>query len=323
MENPSPSASPAISILVVGYNSADLIAKCLGSIPAACQQHSYEVLFVDQGDGSTERVVEASFPSVSILESRGNLGFAGGNNLLASQADGAFLLLLNPDVELLPGSIDALMDGVSRHPDASAWGGVTLDRDGKPDVGNTVHVPSLSVMASRIVGRSSAGIGADETFANDESAESLSGGFVLIERGAWDAANGLDERYFLYCEEVDLFYRLAQRGHSFWRIADARAFHDIGHGETHSPTRNLYGAAGVMQFARLHWGRGRQISAALLIWLGALVRYLAGSILRFGSARFRRLADANRALVLRPGAWCFGYDERKGLLVKLGVRQPR
>ena len=65
----------------------------------------------------------------------------------------------------------------------------------------------------------------------------LSGGFVLIDRKAWQHGDGLDERYFLYCEEVDFFYRLGQHGHSFMRVAEARAVHDIGHGQVFSPMR--------------------------------------------------------------------------------------
>ena len=312
---------PDVSILVVGYNSADLIERCLSSIPGACTRYTLEILFVDQGDGSTEAIVQAYFPNVRVVPSRGNLGFAGGNNLLARAAIGANLLLLNPDVELLPMAIDALLDARKRYPEASAWGGVTLDRNGLPDVGNTVHVPSLREMASRLIGRSSAALKQGQTFTQDEPAHVLSGGFVMIERSAWDEAGGLDQRFFLYCEEVDLFYRLQLRGHNFWRVAQARAHHDIGHGEVASPTRALYRSAGIMQFARLHWSRPRQWLAFLLIWLGAAQRFVIGSVLASRGARFRALRDGHRTLATMPGHWRFGYDPKRGLLARLNRGQ--
>ncbi|MFU7527432.1 glycosyltransferase family 2 protein [Qipengyuania sp. ASV99] len=316
----SRSAAPDVSIMIVGYNSANVIDRCVASIAPACTGHSYETLLVDQGDGQTAALVAARFPEVAIIPSRGNIGFAAGNNLLAAAARGKYLLLLNPDVELTFEAVDRLLEAAGRHSEASAWGGITLDRSGAPDVGNTVHVPSLGEMVSRVTGRSSAGLRAGARFDTDERAEVLSGGFVLISRSAWDEAGGLDERYFLYCEEVDFFYRLAQRGHSFWRIADARAYHDIGHGEVGSPMRMLYRAAGTMQFARIHWPRWRETAAFLLIWIGALQRYGIGTLLGRWRAHFRAIALSNRQLALRPDVWRHGYDPQRGLLAKLAQK---
>lgn len=313
--------SPNVSILVVGYNSAALIRNCLNSVAAACTRFAYEILFVDQGDGTTEAVVRADFPDVRIVPSEGNLGFAGGNNLLARFATGTNLLLLNPDVELHPGSIDALLDASERYADGSAWGGVTLDRNGDPDVGNTVHVPSLREMASRLVGRSRVALRSEQTFEQDEPAKVLSGGFVMIARSAWDEAGGLDQRFFLYCEEVDLFYRLYLAGHRFWRIGKARANHDIGHGEAASPMRVVYLTSGIMQFARLHWSKPRQLAAFVLIWLGAVQRFAIGALMSPVGRRFKVLRDSNRLLATRPNYWRFGYDPKRGLLARLKRNQ--
>ena len=308
---------PEVSILIVAYNSQAIIGDCLASIPAGCMQHSYEVLLVDNGDGSTQACVAAEFPDVIIVPSQGNVGFAAGNNLLAAQARGRFLLLLNPDVILKPGAVDQLRAAASTYAEASAWGGVTLDRDDRPDLGNTVHVPSLREMASRTLGRSFASttgmIGVDK----DAQVEALSGSFVMFARSAWDEVGGLDERYFLYCEEVDLFYRLAQRGHSFWRIGCARGFHDIGHGEALSGTRMLYRAAGNMQFARLHWSPARQLLAFILLWLGAWQRYVVGALIGRWHQRLGIVGESHRLLALRPWQWRYGYDPRRGLRARL------
>jgi GT2 family glycosyltransferase len=317
MSTHSTLARPDVSILVVAYNSADLIEKCINSIDKACERFGYEVLMVDNGDGSTQELVAKCFPNVKIVPSQGNVGFAAGNNWLARKAKGRFLLLLNPDVELKANAVDILLEASSEYPSASAWGGVTLDATGVPDVGNTVHVPSLREMASRVLGRSIAGLTEGKTFDTDEQASTLSGGFVLISRFAWDEAGGLDERYFLYCEEVDFFYRLGLNGHSFWRIADARAHHDIGHGQVVSPMRALYQAAGIMQFARLHWGPAHKFSAFILMWLAAWQRFVVGSLLKRRGLRFAALAKSNRRLALSPNDWRFGYDPQRGLLAKL------
>lgn len=312
-----PPSAPLISIMIVAYNSASVIRACLESIPAACTQHIYEVLLIDNGDGSTEQLVGQAFPDVRIVPSKGNVGFAAGNNAIAAEARGPYLLLLNPDVEMKPGALDRLMGGAVAHAEAAAWGGVTLDRNDQPDLGNTVHIPSLKEMASRVVGRSIAAAQPAKGIESDAPVEVLSGSFVMFSRAAWDEVGGLDERYFLYCEEVDLFFRLARRGHTFWRIAESRARHDIGHGEAHSPKRELYLNAGVMQFARLHWTKPDQALAFLCIWLSALGRFISGSVLARVSTRAARISQKNRFVALYPNYWRFGYDTERGLLTRL------
>jgi len=317
LDENSNAPAPHVSIMVVAYNSATIIAACLRSIAHACTRHTYEVLLVDNGDGSTEAFVKANFPDVRIAPSRGNVGFAGGNNILAEHARGAYLLLLNPDVELKPGAVDLLLDAASAYPEAAAWGGVTLDRNDRPDLGNTVHVPSLAEMASRTIGTSSAARSEIEGVDTDTKVGVLSGSFVMFSRAAWDEVGGLDDRYFLYCEEVDLFYRLAQRGYSFWRIGQARAYHDIGHGEALNAKRMLYRAAGNMQFARSHWSKPRQFLAFLFTWIGAWQRLIAGRLLGRWRPRIALVGESHRDIALRPGYWGYGYDPVRGLLAKL------
>lgn len=306
-----------VSILIVAYNSAAIISACLGSIPDACKSYNYEVLLVDNGDGTTEALVAENYPWVRIVPSKGNIGFAAGNNLLAASAQGRHLLLLNPDVELKSEAIDRLLDATKTYPTASAWGGVTLDRDDRPDLGNTVHAPSLREMASRVMGRSLAAtaplVGVDE----DAPVAVLSGSFAMFTRQAWDEVGGLDERYFLYCEEVDLFYRLAQRGHTFWRIANSRANHDVGHGDILSPTRELYLNAGVVQFTRLHWCRSDAFAARILILTFSLQRYLLGKVFGWRSRNLANLSKRQRLVALYPHYWWNGYDPERGLLARM------
>ena len=317
-------ATPLLSILVVAYNSAALIADCIASVPSACRRHRFEILLVDNGDGSTEVLVAEQFPEVRIIPSRGNIGFAAGNNLLAQHAKGDHLLLLNPDMVLHEGAIDALFKGAAAYPDAGAWGGVTVDRNGQPDTGNAIPVPSLAEFASAALGRSLQENLPTERLAQDATVPVLMGGFVMFPRSVWDAVDGLDERYFLYCEEVDLFRRLSQRGYAFWRIAAARGFHHAGHGDGSSPMRVLYHAAGTMQFVRIHWSPIAAGLAFLLVWIGAMERFLAGRILGRFIPRLQSRERAYRLVALRPGLWMRGYDKRSGLLVKLEKqRKPR
>lgn len=314
---------PAVSILVVAYNSLAHIDECLGAIPAACAQHGYEVLLIDNGDGSTEAHVRQSFPGVRIVESRGNIGFAAGNNLLASHAAADFYLLLNPDMTLSPGAVDALLAASKAHPDAAALGGVSLGHDGKPDTGNALAVPTIAELLSVALGRSAKGSAPIEGLDRDAEVDVVMGGLVLLRKSAWEQAGGLDERFFLYCEEVDLFYRLRKMGHGIWRIPAATGVHDAAHGQAYSPRRQLFRLTGIMEFARHHWSLPRVWLAALLIWVAAVVRSAAGSILGGARPRLRKLGEANRLVALRPGLWFHGYHPERGLMAQLAKNEVK
>ena len=307
----------AVSILIVGYNSTDFIERCIASIGPAISADKYQVLLVDNGDGSTEALVKDTFPEVQIIESRGNIGFAGGNNLLAAHAKAPFLLLLNPDMTLEPGSLDALLKGAQQHRDAAAWGGVTVDARGEPDSGNAIAMPSMLEFASVALGHSLVGSRPIEGVREDCLTDVLVGGFVMFDRTAWQEVGGLDERFFLYCEEVDLFYRLAAKDHTFWRIAKARGHHAIAHGVSFSPTRLMYRAAGQMEFVRRHWPAPAAFAAFVFMWIGALERYIAGRVLGVFKPRMKNMADGYRNVALRPHWWMRGYDPKRGLLTKL------
>lgn len=310
---------PDVSIMIVAYNSAALIEDCIASIAPACRCYSYEVLLIDNGDGSTAALVASEFPQVRIVPSRGNIGFAGGNNQMAYEAKADLLLLLNPDMVLYPDAIDRLINGSRAHPEAAAWGGLTVDANGHPDTGNAIAIPTVIELVSTALGRSLiAGrpiVGIEE----DARVDVLSGGFVMFSRSVWEEAKGLDERFFLYCEEVDLFCRLKRNGHTFWRIAGATGYHAAGHGEGFSPMRLLYQSAGKMEFVRQHRSRPIAALAGMLIWLAAVERLIMGRVLGWWRPRFRQMSEGYRHVALRPAMWLSGYDPERGLLTKLAT----
>ncbi len=306
-----------ISILVVAFNSRGCIDACLGSIERGGGRARVEVLLVDNGRDGTEQHVSEVFPDVTTIASEGNVGFARANNRLARHAKGQYLLLLNPDAFLQECALDALLDGAARHPEAGAWGGITLDSDGQPDFGNSIQMPSLSGFLSSVLAISGALHGSSSSIESDRPADVLSGGFFMIRRDLWEEMSGLDERFFLYCEEVDLCLRLSQSGHGLRQIAAAKAYHQIAHGNFQSPLRRLYQAAGTMEFLKKHWPLPKRIIAAVLIWKAALLRVILGTLLGWHSDRLATAGKGYRHVALRPGLWLRGYDLKSGLKARL------
>ncbi len=316
-----PTSVPKVSIFIVAYNSADFIAECLDAVAVAAAGHPHEILLVDNGDGSTERKVEAQFPDVRIVPSQGNIGFAAGNNLLARHARSDLFLLVNPDMVCEPGAIDALVASARARPNAAAWGGVSLGHDGKPDTGNGLAIPTLHELFTVALGKSAIGSAPVAGLEEDAKVDVLMGGLVMVSRDAWSRAKGLDERFFLYCEEVDLFYRLRQMGYDLWRVSDARGVHDAAHGQSFSPRRQLHRITGIMEFARHHWSRPAIWLGALLIWVAAMTRLVAGRLLGRWKPRLRNLAESNVIVAKWPALWFHGYDEKRGLLAQLKTKK--
>lgn len=293
---------PDISVLVVGYNSERYLRACISSVAQASEGARCEILFVNNGTDRSEALVAAEFPDVRIIPSQGNVGFAAANNLLSRHARGRWLLLLNPDAVLLPGSVDALIAAAADHPQYTALGGVTVGDDGGPDESVMVELPTASTIVRGMLGRG----GLRMDFSNGDRiipVPAMNGGFCMIERQAWARLDGLDDSFFLYAEELDFFKRLAKIGGKAGVVPSSHLRHDVGSGDPHSPIRLFYQVTGNAHYLRKH-GMGYCVP---LLWLSLLSRYLAASVLAPRKVRYRSMRDGLRDVALRPRRWWFGY----------------
>lgn len=301
--------APEVSILIVGYHSERHIVDCIGSLERWVTGCRYEIVLIDNGGGSTEAVVRRLFPQVVIVPGEGNIGFGAGCNRAAAHARADKLLFLNPDTKLTDDAVSALLAFSIERPGAGAWGGRTASDTGVFDGGNLILLPSFSRLLAATLGLSRF-FGPRIAF-NEETvpreAEVLCGGFFMMERGIWDQLGGFDESFFLYSEEVDLFFRLRAAGFAAWVTPAARIVHDVGSGGAQSPSRIRYRTAGQMHFIRKYWSAPGVVASGAVIWLGAAMRYAAGLALGRGRGRFRALRDAYGPLVRDPGLWFFGY----------------
>ena len=108
-----------LSIVIINWNSAEYIRKCLGSIFENTEGIDFEVIVIDNGSfDSCGQIVQSEFPSVRFFQSNENLGFAKANNYGSEKATGEYFLFLNPDTEIIGGAIVGMLSAIKRLPNA-------------------------------------------------------------------------------------------------------------------------------------------------------------------------------------------------------------
>lgn len=227
------SATADLSIIIVNWNTRELLAGCLAAIDRTVRAPgslSIEVIVVDNAsDDDSVAMVQAQFPWVRPLNNSENVGFAAANNRALREACGGVMCLLNPDTVAQPGVILKLWEIVRAHPSIGIAGAQLLNADGSHQMSVGVF-PSLwseLPMANRLlrtVHRAfTVHTAAGETIVH--SVDWVSGAALMVRRDVIDTIGLLDETFWLYTEETDWCYRARRAGWDVVLAPDAHVFH--------------------------------------------------------------------------------------------------
>jgi GT2 family glycosyltransferase len=229
------SLSADLSIIIVSWNTRELLRGCLSSLPQATAGWQTEITVVDNAstDGSAA-MVRQDFPGCRLIESRGNVGFARANNLALSQTRASQVLLLNPDTLCPPGSLASLCDYLQGHPEAAAVGPTLLDAAGRPVATfgdfprEWMHWVSLLDPQRRWLPRRIREPGLGRAPAADRRSgpvDYVKGACLLLRQEALRTVGLLDERFFLYFEETDWCWRARAAGYQIHHCAEVAITH--------------------------------------------------------------------------------------------------
>lgn len=281
-----------LAIIIVNWNTRDLLAQCLESIV----HHPSSIIYVVDNastDGSAAMLWER-FPGVQLIASEKNLGFAGGNNLalrrLLAKAQTGPILLLNPDTVVRPGALEALAEFMAAQPGCGAAGARLLNPDGSLQV--SCHpFPSLFRELWRL-------FHLDKLYplscyppskwetARPQAVDSVQGAALLLRREALTQAGLFDEAYFMYSEEVDLCRRIKAAG---WEISWVPAAEVIHYGG--QSTRQAERAMFLQLYrSKLIYFRLRHGPASARLYKGVLLLASLPRLLLFFVPGQRRLA---------------------------------
>ncbi|MCP4421390.1 MAG: glycosyltransferase family 2 protein [Chloroflexi bacterium] len=269
-----------LSIVIVSWNTSAVLEACLDAVYTFPLQDPFEIWLVDNhSSDDSVPMVQNKFPQVNLIVSDENLGFSGGNNLAIPYCTGELILLLNSDTEVKAQALQALIDFMDGHDEAGVAGSFLLNSDGS--LQESCHpFPTLGRELWRMFH-----LDRIRSYSNYDMAswnqnqpyevDALMGASLLIRKHILDTIGLLDERYFMYSEEVDLCLRVQRAGWKLFWVPQSQVLHLGGQSSKRVHTKmflQLY--RGKVLFFRKHDGRIVSIIYKFILVSASIVRLL-------------------------------------------------
>jgi GT2 family glycosyltransferase len=263
---------PDLSIVIVSFNARADLERCLASLDAAQIRATHEIVVVDNqsADGSADAARQ--FPGVRVIETGANLGFARGCNAGIRASTGANILLLNSDTIVPEHTIDALVAELDRRPDVAVIGPRLVDGDGRVELSFGRMMGPLNEMRQKLLVSAHARRHAvlspvvERMTHREQSPDWVSGACLLVRRADAEAVGLLDERYFMYAEDVDFCAAIRARGRRilFWPSVQIVHLRGRSAAAASAATREAYRRSHIAFYEKHHpfW------APALKLYLG-------------------------------------------------------
>jgi GT2 family glycosyltransferase len=208
-----------LSVVIVSYNVRELLTACIDSVVKAAEGIDTEVFVVDNKSvDDTIEVISRDYPWVHLINNKENLGFSKANNIAIRQAEGEYVLLLNPDTVVAEGTLRGAIEFMDQHPEAGGAGVRMHNADGTLAPESRRAVPTPMVAARKMLGFTKRYYMSYLPWDKPGKIEVISGAFMMLRRKAIDQVGMLDEDFFMYGEDIDLSYRLLKGGWQNWYL---------------------------------------------------------------------------------------------------------
>ena len=208
-----------LSIVIVSYTVRPYLEQCLQSVQKAIEGIVAEVFVVDNhSDDDSVMTVRNHYPWVRLIENQENLGFARANNLAIRQAQGEYVLLLNPDTVVEDATLSQVLEFMDGHPQAGGAGVMMHNADGSLAPESRRALPTPWVACLKMLGFSKRYYMSHLPWDRPGKIEVISGAFCFLRKKALDEIGLLDEDFFMYGEDIDLSFRLLKSGWENWYL---------------------------------------------------------------------------------------------------------
>ena len=293
-----------LAILIISYNTRELLRNCLNSLYQKTEGIRFEVMVVDNSSSDNSAGIRKEFPQVKLIENRENLGFARANNQAIKRSRARYFLLFNPDTSLKASSPHKMIKFMDNHPEVGIMGCKILNTDESIQPSNS-SFPNLFTEFLRAfqVKKLIPGVGARERIGEKWSGmlgatlreyfrvywdserirevDWVSGACLLIRRDAIEEVGLLDEDFFMYYEDADWCYRMRKKGWKTYYFPFFEVTHCIGESDSRFSSRTFIERQRSMyHYFKKHKGKKAVFLLRLFIfgglalrWLGLLVIY--------------------------------------------------
>jgi len=211
-----------VSIIIVSWNVKDLLLKCIESVLFFSKNINFEIIVVDNGssDGTLE-AIKCDFPNIKLISNNKNLGFAKANNQGIKIAKAEYILLLNPDTEFIEDTLDPILKKMEFDKKIGVLGCRLLNTDKtiQPSVRRFPRVIDilailfkLNKMFPKLLDKY---LAYDFDYSREQEVNQVMGAFFLVRKQVFEKIGLLDEKYFIWFEEVDFCRRVMQNG---WKV---------------------------------------------------------------------------------------------------------
>lgn len=271
---------PDVSICMVSLNCRDVLGNCLDSLGASIAPYTYEVIIVDNGstDKTLDELKTRAYPYVRILQNYKNAGFTKATNQAIQLSSGRYILWLNTDTVLNPGSLCRLCRFLEENPEIGIAGPKVLNRDGtfQAQCRRGLPTPWASLTHFLRLDRlwpASADVGQYllTYLPVDQAGQAMavSGCCLMARREVWDAIGPLDEAIFGFGEDLDWCVRAGQAGWGVWYYPQSVIVHLKGQGGVHAkPYSKVTGIHQAMWvFYRKHLASRYPLIVGIMVWI--------------------------------------------------------
>ncbi|HEC78880.1 MAG TPA: glycosyltransferase family 2 protein [candidate division WOR-3 bacterium] len=278
-----------LNIIIVNYNSGNHLRDCLEAIHRNINgKEDYDITVYDNGstDHSLETAKDA-FADVKYIGNHTNFGFARAANQAISATRGRYILLLNPDVLLFPGTIERMIEFMDKNQKCGILGAEILSPAGFrqptcrrfPDYFNILF--GRRSLIRRIFPRnpfSNSYLYLDMDYNKAEMVDFVEGSVMMLRRSALDEVGLFDEDFFLYVEDADLCYRMQQKGWQVWWLPRTYAIHYRGENFRRDNIHPaIHHSKGFYRFFKKHYAPSGLMHLLLRILLGLRLAYVVST----------------------------------------------
>ena len=239
-----------LSIVIVSFNARADLEACLDSLLAAPPAVSFEIVVVDNASSDGSREAASRRPGVRVIENSANVGFAAANNAGIRASGGANVLLLNSDTIVPAGAIDRLLAELDRDPSVAVVGPRLVDASGGAELSFGRMISPLNELRQKYLAPRSV----ERTTRARQYPDWVSGACLLVRRAEAEAVGLLDERFFMYTEDVDFCAAIRARGKRVLFTPDVEVVHRRGRSGTAAPdaTRAAYRRSHIAFYEKHH-----------------------------------------------------------------------